>query len=148
MSAASSAARAVVPLAALAGAVTTGCMPRELDLKDLDVGRLNQVPLVFLRQEVEVVGDIEDVFATRAFTIEDPGVFDDREVLVVAQPGVVPAGYTPQKDQKVLVRGEVRQYVVDELIADFPELGLESLAGAIRFEWAAPVIIVHEALWL
>lgn len=105
---------AVAPVLALgmgvlAGSLTAGDMT-------ISAGKLARDAKDYYGKTVTVSAEVENVYDSRSFTLDEDSVFAGPDVLVL-----VPAGMTSdlRHDQKVMVTGVVRQYVTSELERDF-----------------------------
>lgn len=105
---------AVAPILALtigglAGSLTAGDMT-------ISAGKLARDAKDYYGKTVTVKAEVENVYDSRSFTLDEDSVFAGPDVLVL-----VPAGMASElrNDQKVMVTGVVRQYVTSELERDF-----------------------------
>jgi hypothetical protein len=105
---------AVAPILALtigglAGSLTAGDMT-------ISAGKLARDAKDYYGKTVTVKAEVENVYDSRSFTLDEDSVFAGPDVLVL-----VPSGMTAdlRNDQKVMVTGVVRQYVTSELERDF-----------------------------
>jgi hypothetical protein len=83
---------------------------------EVSAGKLAKDAEKFYGQTVTVKAEVEDVIGPRSFTLDEDAILAGADVLVL-----VPAGLkaTLTHDQKVVVTGKVRRYVVAELDRDF-----------------------------
>ena len=106
--------RAVAPIMAL----TIGGLAGSLGAGDMTIsaGKLARDAKDYYGKTVTVSAEVENVYDSRSFTLDEDSVFAGPDVLVL-----VPAGMTSdlRHDQKVMVTGVVRQYVTSELERDF-----------------------------
>ena len=105
---------AVAPILAL----TIGGLAGSLAAGDMTIsaGKLARDAKDYYGKTVTVKAEVENVYDSRSFTLDEDSVFAGPDVLVL-----VPAGMTSdlRNDQKVMVTGVVRQYVTSELERDF-----------------------------
>ncbi len=105
---------AVAPILAL----TMGGLAGSLAAGDMTIsaGKLARDAKDYYGKTVTVKAEVENVYDSRSFTLDEDSVFAGPDVLVL-----VPAGMTSdlRNDQKVMVTGVVRQYVTSELERDF-----------------------------
>jgi hypothetical protein len=87
------------------------------DHKDMiSAGKLARDAKDFYGKTVTVKAEVEDVFGDKTFTLDEDSVLAGADVLVLV-PGGMTAALTT--DQKVVVTGTVRPFVVAELDRDF-----------------------------
>jgi uncharacterized protein YdeI (BOF family) len=81
----------------------------------VSAGKLAKDAKKYYGQKVSVNAEVEDVLSPNAFTLDEDSLFAGPDVLVL-----VPKGVADQlrHDQKVIVRGTVRPYIVAELDRD------------------------------
>jgi len=105
---------AVAPVLAL----TIGAFAGSLTAGDMTItaGKLARDAKDYYGKTVTVKAEVENVYDSRSFTLDEDSVFAGPDVLVL-----VPSGMTDglTNDTKVIVTGVVRQYVVSELERDF-----------------------------
>ena len=93
--------------------------------------RITENPIDFVGQTVEVDGEIEDVFSSRSFLIDAPGLVNDTLLVVTKEPFDIQQ--MEQKDAdidgKVRINGMVRQFqIVEALDSLDPDLDPNMIA--------------------
>jgi hypothetical protein len=105
---------AVAPILAL----TIGGLAGSLSAGDMTIsaGKLARDAKDYYGRTVTVKAEVENVYDSRSFTLDEDSVFAGPDVLVL-----VPSGMTAdlRHDQVVMVTGKVRQYVTSELERDY-----------------------------
>lgn len=105
------------------------------------VEKITEEPLRFAGQTVRVVGEVDEVFGLRAFTLEGGGWPWDEELLVVTRAPARVGGIPLADDDEVIVRGRVRTYDVAGLER---ELGRDLEPAVAREVARRPVIVADE----
>ena len=108
--------RAVAPIVALTVGGLAGTLTAGPDKAVISAGKLAKDAKQFYGQTVTVKAEVENVYDSRSFTLDEDAMFSGPDVLVL-----VPAGMTSTlaHDQVVTVTGRVRPYVAAELERDF-----------------------------
>lgn len=106
---------AIAPMVALTLGALAGTLAAGTD-KMVSAGKLARDAKDYYGKTVTVKAEIETVYDSRSFTLDEDSLFAGPDVLVL-----VPAGLTStlQHDQVVTVTGQVRRYVTAELERDF-----------------------------
>ena len=107
---------AVAPIVALAVGGLAGTLAAGPGKTVISAGKLAKDAKQFYGQTVTVKAEVENVYDSRSFTLDEDTMFAGPDVLVL-----VPAGMTSTlaHDQVVTVTGRVRPYVVAELEKDY-----------------------------
>jgi hypothetical protein len=107
---------AIAPIVALTVGGLAGTLSAGNDKMTLSAGKLAKDAKSYYGQTVTVRAEVENVYDSRSFTLDEDSLLAGPDVLVL-----VPAGMTSTlaHDQVVTVTGRVRPYVVAELERDF-----------------------------
>ena len=107
---------AVAPIVALTVGGLAGTLAAGTDKAMISAGKLAKDAKQFYGQTVTVKAEVENVYDSRSFTLDEDTMFAGPDVLVL-----VPAGMTSTltHDQVVTVTGKVRPYVATELERDY-----------------------------
>ena len=107
---------AIAPIVALTVGGLAGSLSAGNDKMTISAGKLAKDAKSYYGQTVTVRAEVEDVYDSRSFTLDEDALLSGPDVLVL-----VPAGMTSTlaHDQVVTVTGRVRPYVVAELERDF-----------------------------
>ena len=140
--------QAVAPIVALtvgglAGTLTAGT---DKDKMAISAGKLARDAKSYYGKTVTVKAEVENVYDSRSFTLDEDSMFAGPDVLVL-----VPAGMTATlaHDQVVTVTGRVRPYVTAELERDFDWFKNGRIVTSkpdVDFE-TRPVLVA-DSLWL
>jgi hypothetical protein len=140
--------QAVAPIVALTvgGLAGTLAAGTDKDKASISAGTLAREAKDYYGKTVTVKAEVETVYDSRSFTLDEDSVFAGPDVLVL-----VPAGLTSTlaHDQVVTVTGRVRPYVTAELERDydwFKDGKLVVSKPDVDFE-TRPVLVA-ESLWL
>jgi hypothetical protein len=106
----------IAPIVALTVGGLAGTLAAGPDKAVISAGKLAKDAKQFYGQTVTVKAEVENVYDSRSFTLDEDTMFAGPDVLVL-----VPAGMTATlaHDQVVTVTGRVRPYVVAELEKDY-----------------------------
>ena len=140
--------QAVAPIVALtvgglAGTLTAGT---DKDKMTISAGKLAREAKSYYGKTVTVKAEVENVYDTRSFTLDEDSVFAGPDVLVL-----VPAGMTSAlaHDQVVTVTGRVRPYVTAELERDFDWFkNGRIVTSKPEVDFETRPVLVAESLWL
>jgi hypothetical protein len=107
---------AVAPILALTLGGFAGTLAAGNEKMTISAGKLARDAKDFYGKTVTVRAEVEDVFDSRSFTLDEDTLFAGPDVLVL-----VPSGMAAdlRKDQVVMVTGTVRPYVTTELERDY-----------------------------
>lgn len=107
---------AIAPIVALTVGGLAGTLSAGPDKAMISAGKLAKDAKQFYGKTVTVRAEVENVFDSRSFTLDEDTLFAGPDVLVL-----VPAGMTSTlaHDQVVTVTGSVRPYVVADLERDY-----------------------------
>jgi len=107
-------------------------------------GKLAKHPEEYYGKTVSVRAEVEDVFGSNMFTLDEDALFAGPDVLVLVPKGL---SATLMHDQKVTVTGRVRRYVEAELKKDYDWFDHGKLVNVKhKVEWETRPVVVAASI--
>ncbi|MCU0527768.1 MAG: hypothetical protein MUF72_23470 [Elainella sp. Prado103] len=106
-----------------------------------DPGEVSAQPEDFYGRAIAVEGNVDDIYSRYAFTLNDPDLLDEEDLLVINANPEQRFG----EDRSVIVVGELRPFVLAEIERDY-NLGVDlGLPSDLEVDYEErPVLIVRE----
>lgn len=127
---------------ALAGALVAGCDRDAAEVTTPTTEAVAENTARYTGQKLTLTGEVDEVFGDRAFELEGNDVIFDSSLLVLTRSPVRLSGRAPQDDDRVVVTGTVRNFVVADLER---ELNWD-LTPELEVDWRNKPALVAESI--
>lgn len=110
-----------------------------------DVEDVAEDPNTVVGEQVELMGEVEEIISPNAFRLEEEsGLIDDDSVLVIDVAATEPI----EQDQEVRVIGEVRPLVITELEREYDLTWDADIREQIEAEYEGRPVVIAESTML